>query len=96
MDENRYNTRVRHAISDKLIECRNIRGNFVRRREWIINYLEENKDTITYKEYTKLERELKDIEKENERLKICEDIWDQAREVCLDIADEMCKEKKEN
>lgn len=92
MDENRYNMRVRHAMSDNLVECRKMKYNFESRLMWIDKYLKEKFDTITHREYTSLYNEYKELEKKIERLKVVIDVWDQARELCMNIADDMCKE----
>jgi hypothetical protein len=95
MDENRYNTRVRHAMSDNLVECRKMKCNFESRITWINKHLIEEKDTITHREYMRLSTELIELEEKIERLKVVIDVWDQARELCMNIADEMCKEMSE-
>ncbi len=93
MDENRYNTRVRHAISNEYVECMKTIQNFERRYIWIEEHIKETKDTITMKEYNCLKREMDELDRLIGNLKIAMDIWDQAREICLNIADEMCKEE---
>lgn len=92
MDENCYNTRVRHAISDELIESRNRKHNLVCRCERIRNYLKESEDTVKHKEYLNLMDELSHLEDMINTLQISINIWDQARELCMNIADEMVKE----
>ena len=93
MDENRYNTRVRCAVSDKLIECHNMKRNFENRREWILQHIKETGNSITYREYTNLMSESCEIEKKLETLRVAINVWDQARDLCMDIADEICKEE---
>lgn len=92
MDENRYNTRVRHAMSDELIENRNRKHNLETRCIWIREHLKEQEDTITYREYLNLMSELEHKENMIKQLKLIIDVWDQARELCMNIADDMCKE----
>lgn len=92
MDENRYNTRVRHAMSDNLVECRKMKSNFESRLIWIDKHLKEEFDTMTHREYTSLCNEYKELEEKIERLKVVTYVWDQARELCMNIADEMCGE----
>lgn len=93
MDENRYNTRVRHAISNEYVECMKNMQNLERRLLWIQKHIEEEQDTITMKDYNHFKFEMDEIEKKVKVWKIAMDVWDQAREICLNIADEMCKEE---
>ncbi len=92
MDINRYNTRVRQAISDEYVKCNK------RRREIDIQATDlEHKLTaymngeivLTYQEYIDVKSELNALHLEHDRLDIERGIWEQAREICLDIADEM-------
>lgn len=46
-------------------------------------------DNLTYKEYQELTRKDKEMKQEIMKLKVECDTWDQAREICLDTADNM-------
>lgn len=92
-NENLYNARVRQAVSDELVRT----GNSIRIYRDEINRitktLEDNYDSITHKEFLELEDRLKCINEAIKTLTIIRGVWDQAREICLDIADEMYEEK---
>lgn len=49
---------------------------------------EETKSTMTYKDYMELKQKEETIQREIYRLSIEHEIWDEAREICMDIADE--------
>lgn len=44
---------------------------------------------MSYAEYVELEKKEKELEAAMNKLKIERDVWDQAREICMNIADEM-------
>lgn len=48
---------------------------------------------LPYETYVKLQKDLEYYDKEHERLKVELDIWGQAREICMELADEVFKEK---
>lgn len=84
----RYNTKVRQAISDAYVDTSKEKSKLSVRLWDIVDSLENNKDTMTYSEYVALRKEAADIEKQIERLSIELDVWDRAREICLNVADE--------
>lgn len=92
MDINRYNTRVRQAMSDKYVECsKKIQENekkILELRDKLHKYMHGN-EALPYKEYTDISVSLVALERENEELAIRHSVWDEAREICLNIADEM-------
>lgn len=94
MDMNRYNTRVRQAMSDAYVECSKRRNEVRHEFNKLDEKLANEKETISYAEYKRLCRKAEELEKEYERLKIEWETWDKAREICMEIADEMCKEVK--
>lgn len=51
--------------------------------------MKTEKDTLSYRRYKELECEVDDLKRQYEIEKIRLDVWDQAREICLNIADEM-------
>lgn len=93
MGENRYNALVRQMISSNYVNCMKSIQTHERRLLWIQKHIEAEKDTITMKEYNRLKFEMDEIEKRVKVWKIALDVWDQAREICLNVADEMCKEE---
>lgn len=87
-----YNSRVRCAMSDQYVECNNMKVNFQRRLEWILQHMSENRDTISHVEFVRLEREMEELNSKLETLRVAIGVWDHAREICLNIASEMDKE----
>ena len=92
MDENRYNTKVRQEMSNKYKETSQKKAEL--ENEWclISQRLSSNetKNTMTYKEYLDLKQKAETIHREINRLSIEREVWDEAREICMDIADEEC------
>ena len=93
MDENRYNTKVRLAMSERLKKCSKDKYESERRIIDINDTFLTKSHELSYTEACELIEERKRLEKDVERLTIERNLWDAAREICLDIADEMCKEK---
>lgn len=93
MDLDRYNTRVRQAISDKYVECskkkQEISNQMILLRSKLSDYMTGN-IVLTYKEYIDLKSSLNILHDEEDELDIEIAVWDEAREICLNIADEMC------
>lgn len=87
----KYNTKVRQAISDKYIECTKIKGEVLRQLEEIAQRLANEKDKLTYSEYLNLKSKAGYLENRIKELNIQIDIWDEAREICLNVADEVFK-----
>lgn len=85
----KYNTRVRQVISDNYIEYSKTKAMAEREREAVIERLRTEKGTLPYSDYVSLQEKAERLAKEIEELNIQIDIWDKAREICLNIADEM-------
>lgn len=94
MDENRYNTRVRQAMSDKYVDYTWQSNEKHKECQQLENRLFNEQDILTYKEYKMLQRELEECKREYEKLKIQADTWGMARELTMDVADEVCEEVK--
>ena len=82
-----YNSRVRDLMS---MEYRRVR------KELEIMFAEEtdiccrmNDELITHAAYMELADDLEEIRENIIRKKIEADVWDQAREICFKVADEM-------
>lgn len=88
MDINKYNTRVRQAISDELVKCSKRKQEYMTRHTCVVSRLASEKDTLPYSEYKKLEDEREFLVKMKQVEDIKLDVWYMAREICLDIADE--------
>ena len=93
MNINRYNTKVRQAMSDEYVRTSKEKATLENKLFLISQQLssDEVKNTKTYKEYLELKYEAETIQKEIYRLSIEFEIWDKAREICMDIADEKSK-----
>lgn len=89
MDINKYNTRVRQVISDNYMEYSKTRAMAEKERERVIKRLQLESKTLPYKDYISLQEKADSLTKEIEELTIQIDIWDKAREICLNVADEM-------
>lgn len=85
----RYNTRVRQSISDNYMEYSKTKAMTEKERENVIERLRLESKTLPYKDYISLQEKADRLAKEIEELNIQIDIWDKAREICLNIADEM-------
>jgi hypothetical protein len=88
MDINKYNTSVRHAISDKYVEYSKTKAMMIRERGNIIERLRVETKTLSYEDYISLQEKADRLSKEIEKLNVQIDIWDKAREICLNIAEE--------
>ena len=87
---NKYNTAVRRAMSDKYVECVNQKNEAWRKINELDSKLNSKEGKqLPYEEYVKLQKDLDYYERTHRRLKIEQDIWDQAREICMELADEM-------
>ena len=87
---NKYNTLVRQAMSDKYVECTKKKCEIGRKYNDLYNLLNSDEGiTLPYETYLKLQKDLEYYDKEHERLKIELDIWFQAREICMEIADDV-------
>lgn len=87
----KYNTRVRQAISERYVATTKEKCRLSREYEDVFIRLQngEEKNRLTYNKYIELEHKAKELEKKISKIKIEINIWDQAREICLDIADEV-------
>lgn len=84
----KYNTLVRQAISDKYVECSKTKSMVSKERQLIISRLELEKETLPYNEYIRLQKKAETMAKEIEELSIQLNVWDMAREICLNVADD--------
>lgn len=86
---NRYSTLVRQAMSDKYVECKKRRNELYREGLIIYNRLEKEQDTLSYRQYMELKAELEQVRQLEHDEIVKRDIWDQAREICMECADEV-------
>ena len=88
MDIDKYNTRVRQAISEELVKCSKRKQEYMTQHAVILARLASEKDTLPYSEYRRLENDREYLAKMQQVEDIKLDVWDMAREICLNIADE--------
>lgn len=84
-----YNTRVRQAISERIVGCSKEKSILLKELESISARLANEEDKLTYKEYMKLKNSRECLCHKISELNIVIDTWDAAREICLNVADEM-------
>lgn len=89
MGTNKYNTRVRQAISEEYVKCSKRKQELMEEVNIIAIRLSSEADTLPYREYRQLESRSESLWKMIEVERIRLDIWDMAREICLNIADEL-------
>ena len=83
---NKYNTRVRQAISDKYVKYSKYRAEVREKLDEVLLRLHD--DSILHSEYNSLMDSNHWCEKRLEELNAYVDAFDQAREICLNIAEE--------
>lgn len=84
----KYNTQVRQAISNEYMEYLKTKSMTEKERERVIERLKFDKNLL-HTDYLYLQEKEERLTKEIEELNIQIDIWDKAREICLNVADEM-------
>lgn len=92
MDINRYNTRIRQAVSDKYVECGKRIAEIHKEESALqvrLTRFMDGIDNIPYQEYIDIRSSLEQLHMEEHIISIRRDVWSEARELCLDIADEM-------
>lgn len=88
MNIDKYNTHVRQAISDEYIKSSKEKQKLNEQYINICRQLHDGVDTLPYNEYIRLEKETECIFNAIRAVEIELNIWDKAREICLNIADE--------
>lgn len=89
MTENKYNIRIREAISDKYVDCSKRKQDKQKELTEILWKLSENKMTMPYQDqdYIDLQKYAAVLQTEVENLCVELNTWDKAREVCMDVID---------
>ncbi len=84
----KYDTRVRQAISDEFVRCSKERMKVHAEIISITTQLADEKDTLPYSTYCRLEERVARLEKYH--MELCTELntWDRAREICLNVADD--------
>lgn len=86
--KNRYNTVVRKCISNEYIKCSAKKRDSEREYISLCQKMSNEKETLTYAEYISIKAKADFLFKSIEELAIELNIWDKAREICLNAADE--------
>lgn len=86
---NKYNITVRRTMSDKYVECTKKKCAISREMIEIDRKLKDGEESLSYREYMELSDRYTSLSEEYKRVSFEIDIWDQAREICLEIANEM-------
>lgn len=94
MDKNiqkiaKYNARVREAMSEEYVKSSKKKLQLQRKCEDILESLVTGKDKLSYNEYLALKEKAETTQRQYEDEKLRLDIWDKAREICLNVADEV-------
>lgn len=85
----KYNTRVRQTMSEEYVKSSKKKAQLQKEYVDVLDLLENSKDRLTYREYIALQKQSEDLKRQYEDEQIRFDIWDQAREICLNVADEV-------
>lgn len=88
-----YNSNVRRTISDEYVKCSKRKQDLMDRQRIISDKIAQGYYTLPYPEYMRLRDEQKILEKVIYEEELILSVWDQAREICLNIADEMEENK---
>lgn len=86
---NRYSTLVRQAMSDKYVECAKLKNELTERILDIHERLVNEKCTLPYQDYVDLQEEYERLERGYHDQRVMLYVWDQAREICIERADEV-------
>lgn len=86
---NRYSTMVRMAISDKYVECTKLKNELTEQILNIHERLVNEKCILPYQDYMELQEEYERLEMAYHDQRVMLYVWDQAREICMECADEV-------
>lgn len=84
-----YNTEIRKAMSKKYVECGEKMSTLSKQINFLSAKMHYEQDILSYRKFNEIVLEKADLEKEYENAKIQRDVWEQAKEICLDVADHM-------
>ena len=86
-----YNQTVRIRISEKLREAHDRKSDLIRERDEI--YRKMHDKAVLHSDFLRLERRYNQIVRDIEDVTVEIRTWDAAREICLDVADELFSKK---
>lgn len=87
--ENRYSTKVRMAMSYKFVKLGKQISETKREIIQLTEKLNQGRATIPYDEYITLERDRDFLSDTLYRYEIERSVWDEAREICLTVAEDV-------
>ena len=85
----KYNTEVRQAISNEYMEYLKTKAMKQKELAHIGEKLRIEAKTLPYRDYISLQKKADTLGEDIIKLDIQIDIWDKAREICLNIADKI-------
>lgn len=85
----KYNTRVRQAMSEEYVKSSKKKSQLQMEYEKVLRRLDTEASKLCYNEYITLKKRAEDLKRQYEDEQIRFDTWDQAREICLNVADEV-------
>lgn len=88
-----YNTRVRQAISDEYVKCGKRYDEYSKKYMILHERLVSEQDTLSHTEYVRICEEVDELIRLMRLENLKRDVWDEAREICLNIADELEESK---
>lgn len=89
IDINKYNTRVRKAMSNEYVKCSERLEEARKELDSICMKLSDEYKTISHIEYEALTTRQKSLMSKIDGLILERNTWEKAREICLNIIDEM-------
>lgn len=87
--KNRYSTKVRMAMSYKFVKLGKQISETKREIIQLTEKLNQGRATIPYDEYITLERDRDFLSDTLYRYEIERSVWDEAREICLTVAEDV-------
>lgn len=76
-------------MSEEYVKSSKKKAQLQKKCENILESLATSKDKLSFNVYTALKEKAEILQRQYEDEKVRLDIWDQAREICLNVADEV-------
>lgn len=89
----RYNTQVRRAMSDAYVTCRTELKIQENQLQAALQLLSDEKETIKFSDYVAIRKRINQLREEIKKKNVELEIWDKAREICLNVSDELQNKK---
>lgn len=85
----KYNTRVRQAMSEEYVKSSKKKVQLQREYKKVLERLDTETSKLCYNEYITLQKRAEDLKQLYEDEQIRFDTWDKAREICLNVTNEV-------